>query len=88
MQTFHYFNRMQERIVDFVTKHSKISADRFRSLMLKTDEIATDMGSIIDGTQAVEEGLIDEVGTLSQAIECLKQMVKEKNNTECKIQNQ
>jgi ATP-dependent protease ClpP protease subunit len=73
-QTFYYFNRMQDRILDFVANHSKISAERLRELMMKTDEIATDVGSIIDGRQAVEEGIIDEIGGLSDALRTLIKM--------------
>ncbi|MCL2212950.1 MAG: ATP-dependent Clp protease proteolytic subunit [Oscillospiraceae bacterium] len=75
-QTFNYFQRMQDRIANFVTGHSNISDQRFRELMLNTEEIASDMGTIIDGEQAVQEGLIDRVGTLSDAIACLKEMIK------------
>jgi ATP-dependent protease ClpP protease subunit len=70
-QTFYYFNRMQDRILKFVTEHSNIKAERLRELMMKTDEIATDIGSIIDGYQAVEEGIIDSVGGLSEALKGL-----------------
>jgi len=77
-QTFNYFQRMQDRIINFVSGNSKIDPKRFRELMLNTEEIASDMGTIIDGEQAVREGLIDEVGTLSTAIECLKSIVKNK----------
>ena len=73
-QTLYYFNRMQDRILDFVANHSKISAERLRELMMKTDEIATDVGSIIDGRQAVEEGIIDEIGGLSDALRTLVKM--------------
>ena len=70
-QTFYYFNRMQDRILNFVSEHSRIKVERLRELMMKTDEIATDIGSIIDGYQAVNEGIIDSVGGLSEAIRAL-----------------
>lgn len=70
-QTFYYFNRMQDRILNFVSEHSRIKVERLRELMMKTDEIATDIGSIIDGYQAVNEGIIDSVGGLSEAIRTL-----------------
>ncbi|MBQ8743068.1 MAG: ATP-dependent Clp protease proteolytic subunit [Clostridia bacterium] len=70
-QTFYYFNRMQDRILKFVTEHSNIKSERLRELMMRTDEIATDIGSIIDGYQAVEEGIIDSVGGLSEALKGL-----------------
>ncbi len=73
-QTFYYFNRMQDRILDFVSEHSRISTERLRELMMKTDEIATDVGSIIDGRQAVDEGIIDEIGGLSDALRALIKM--------------
>lgn len=75
-QSFEYFNRMQERIVKFVSSHSGISPKRLRNLMMKTDEIATDMGSIIDGNTAVREKIIDEVGGLCNAISELKELCK------------
>ncbi|MBR2296732.1 MAG: ATP-dependent Clp protease proteolytic subunit [Clostridia bacterium] len=76
-QTFYYFERMQRRISDFVCTHSNIKEEKFRSLMMNTDQIATDTGSIIDGSEAVECGLIDEVGGLSDALEALKKMIQE-----------
>ncbi len=76
-QTFYYFERMQGRISDFVCAHSNINEEKFHSLMMSTDQIATDTGSIIDGSEAVECGLIDEVGGLCDAIEALKRMINE-----------
>ena len=58
-QAFNHFQRMQERIVQFVCSHSAMSAQRFRELCMRTDELATDVGSVLDGKSAVEEGLID-----------------------------
>lgn len=75
-QTYYYFERMQERIIRFVTSHSKISEEKFRSLLMRTDQIATDIGSVIDGGEAVGCGLIDEVGGLSDAARCLKRMIR------------
>lgn len=76
-QTFYYFERMQQRISDFVCAHSNIKEEKFRSLMMNTDQIATDTGSIIDGNEAVECGLIDAVGGLSDALEELRRLAKE-----------
>ncbi len=76
-QTFHYFNEMQKRIVDFICKHSRANADTVNELMMRPDEIATDVGSIIDGDQAVEYGIIDRVGGLADALKALKEMIKE-----------
>lgn len=70
-QSFECLKRMQDRICGFIEKNSNISHDKLTELMLKTDEIATDMGSVIDGNKAVELGLIDEVGGLSAALDWL-----------------
>ena len=74
-QTFYYFERMQGRISDFVCAHSNINEEKFRSLMMNTDQIATDTGSVIDGHEAVECGLIDEVGGLKDALGALRKMI-------------
>ncbi len=70
-QTFSYFRRMQERIVNFVSKNSNISPERFRELMLSTEELVMDVGSVLDGETAVREGLIDSVGNFNDAIDYL-----------------
>ena len=74
-QTFEYFRKMQERITEFVCRNSKISKEKFTQLMMKTGEMANDVGTIIDGYEAVKCGLIDEVGGLSDAIAALKEMI-------------
>ena len=74
-ETYRYFERIQERIVDFVAKNSHISAEKFRSLMLDSGDMANDVGTVLYGKQAVEAGLIDRVGTLSDALEALYGMV-------------
>ena len=74
-QTFSYFEKMQERIVDFVSKNSNMSAKDFRKFMLATGEMATDIGTVLDGKQAVETGLIDKLGSLSDALENLYQSI-------------
>lgn len=79
-QTFEYFNKMQERINDFIVRTSKINKDRLRGLMLQTDELLNDMGTILIGKQAVEEGLIDEVGGISDALRKLEELIKENRN--------
>ncbi len=76
-QTFSYFEKMQERIVRFVTGHSNISPERFRELTMTTGEMAMDVGSVIDGEAAVKEGLIDELGGLSDAISCLYELIEQ-----------
>ena len=67
-QTLRYFEQMQERIVSFVTEHSKITARRFTQLMHNTGELVMDMGTVLDGRRAVKEKLIDELGGLSDAL--------------------
>ena len=76
-QTFHYFERIQDRICDFVTRNSRISRKDFEHLMLNTGEMAADVGSVIYGKEAVELGLIDHLGGLSDALECLHRMMRE-----------
>ncbi len=75
-QAFAHFQRMQERIIHFVTDHSHIEHDRFAKLCMKTDEMATDMGTVLDGNEAVSVGLIDEIGSLSDALHALHQMIE------------
>lgn len=79
-QSFEYLRRMQGRINDFIVRNSKISAERLNELMMRTDEIATDVGSIIDGDEAVKLGLIDEVGGLDAALRSLHGFM-EKNDS-------
>ena len=67
-QTFNYFEEMQRRIVRFICAHSKASPDEIVELMMRPDELATDIGSIIDGNEAVKYGIIDSVGGLSDAL--------------------
>ena len=74
-QTFEYFNKMQERINEFIVRTSKITGEKLTELMLQTDELLNDMGTILIGKQAVEQGLIDEVGGISQAINKLNEMM-------------
>ncbi len=76
-QTYYYFERMQNRIMNFVTSHSHITEEKFTSLLMKTDQIATDVGSIIDGHEAVDCGLIDSEGGLSDAVSALRRMIKD-----------
>ena len=84
-QTFNYFERIQERIVDFVVRNSGITREDFTGMMLKTGELAADVGSVIYGEEAVSVGLIDHLGSLSDALECLHRMIrarKEENQKE------
>ena len=76
-QTFNYFARIQERIIQFVTRNSRVKREDFTRLMLQTGELAADVGSVIYGEEAVRLGLIDEIGGLSDALACLHQMMDE-----------
>lgn len=74
-QTLSYFEKMQDRIVSFVSNNSKISAEDFRSLMMKTGELIMDVGSVLDGEAAVKCGLIDELGGLGDALDYLEKKI-------------
>lgn len=78
MQTFQYFQNMQERIIEFVVSNSNISHEEFTRLMLSTEEIANDVGSILFAQKAVESGLINEMGGLKDALEKMYQLIEEK----------
>lgn len=75
-QTFRYFTDMQQRIVRFVVEHSHIREEKLTELMLRPDELATDVGSIVEGSEAVKLGLIDHVGGLEEALSALREMMK------------
>lgn len=75
-QTLSYFDKMQDRIVNFVTANSGITEDMFRSMMMQTGELTMDMGTVVDGEKAVEIGLIDSLGGLSDAIEALYGLIE------------
>ena len=74
-QTFRHFSEMQKRIVKFICDHSSATQEKIYELMMKPDEIATDVGSIIDGHEAVKYGIIDEVGGLDAALAALREMI-------------
>ncbi|MEG2144871.1 MAG: ATP-dependent Clp protease proteolytic subunit [Oscillospiraceae bacterium] len=74
-QTLFYFERMQDRIVDFVTQNSKMTEKRFRELLMNTEELVMDVGTTLNGESAVKEGLIDNLGSLSDAIEALNELI-------------
>lgn len=76
-QTYRYFERIQDTIADFVIRNSRITRERFMEFMMATGEMATDVGTILYGRQAVESGLIDELGTLSSALEYLHQKIEQ-----------
>ena len=77
-QMFYYFERIQERIVQFVTANSVIKREDFTRLMLQTGELAADVGTVVHGAEAVELGLVDSLGGLSDALECLYGLIEEK----------
>ncbi len=79
-QTMSYFEKMQDRIIRFVDSNSKISAEDFRALMMKTGELIMDVGSVLDGEEAVRCGIIDELGGLSDALDFLNSQIGEGNN--------
>lgn len=74
-QSFSNFEKMQERIVDFIVRNSRAKAEKLRELMRRTDEMTTDIGTVVDGAEAVELGLIDAVGGLGEALAALKEMI-------------
>ena len=77
-QSFEYMKRMQDRIIDFIVRNSKISYDSYKELMLTTDQIANDVGSVLFGEKAVECGVIDRVGSLSDALDTLYGLIEKK----------
>ncbi|MBR5471680.1 MAG: ATP-dependent Clp protease proteolytic subunit [Oscillibacter sp.] len=81
-QTYSYFQRLQDRIVAFVSGHSQVSAKRFEELMLKKEDMAADVGSILYGEEAVREGVIDAVGGLSDGLSCLYRMIDQKKGAQ------
>lgn len=81
-QMFQYFERTQERILQFVARNSRISRENFRRLMLETGELTADVGSVVYGEEAVRLGLIDRLGGLRDALDCLHQQIEERQATE------
>ena len=80
-QTYSYFQRLQDRIVDFVARHSQISAEEFEALMLKKDDMAADVGSVLYGEEAVQRGIIDAGGGLSDGLACLYRQIEQHRKT-------
>lgn len=76
-QAFAHFRRMQERITDFVCTHSSMASERFAELCMNTGEMATDVGTVLDGADAVREGLIDRLGTLREAVDALYGLIEQ-----------
>lgn len=77
-QTFTYFRDMQERIINFISRNSRAEPDTIRELMMRPDQIATDVGSVIEGAEAVKYGLIDAVGGLTDALSAMREMVAQR----------
>lgn len=78
LQSYRNMEKTQDRITTFISEHSNITKERIEELMLDTQLLVKDVGTMLDGTQAVEEGLIDQVGGISDALEKLKQLIREK----------
>jgi len=74
-QTYDYLDKMQDRVINFVSSHSNINEDNFRKLMFQTGELVRDVGTVLIGQEAVKEGVIDEVGGLSEAMSELRRMI-------------
>lgn len=81
-QTYQYFNQIQEQIVNFVTKNSHISREDFLRYMMATDEIATDVGTVLYGEEAVSSGLMDAIGSLSDALSLLHRQIERRRKRE------
>ena len=77
-QTFYYFERIQERIIRFICRNSGVKKERFTEKMMRTGELTADVGSVIYGEEAVELGLIDHLGGLSDALSCLHEMIRKR----------
>ena len=83
-QTFEYFRKMQNRITAFVSDNSEISNKRYNELVMNTEELVLDVGTVLEGDKAVEEGLINKVGTVRDALDRLYKMIDEKKTSESK----
>ena len=81
-QTLSYFDKMQERIVRFVCENSNITSEEFRRLMMETGELMMDVGTVLNGEDAVKEGLIDSLGGLSDAMDCLYRLIEQEEGKE------
>ena len=86
-QTMRYFEKMQDRITKFVVGNSKMRPERFKELMMERDELVLDIGTVLDGKSAVKEGLIDSLGSLSDAVQCLYKLIEKRNKAKAKPKN-
>ena len=80
-QTFEYFRKMQNRITAFVSDNSEISNKRYNELVMNTEELVLDVGTVLEGDKAVEEGLINKVGTVRDALDRLYKMIDERKSS-------
>ncbi|MBR3844177.1 MAG: ATP-dependent Clp protease proteolytic subunit, partial [Clostridia bacterium] len=80
-QTLDHFVRMQDRITDFVVEHSHMERNCFEKMMMNTSELVTDIGTVLNGVEAVKQGLIDRLGGLHDAIDCLYQLIEERKKS-------
>ena len=76
-QTFNYFRDVQNRIIQFVCKHCRINQSRLEELMMETQMLTKDVGSVLEGEEAVKEGIIDEIGGISQAVQKLHELIRQ-----------
>ena len=75
-QAFHYLEKMQDRIIRFIVKHSSVSEDNLRKMLTRTDMLVNDVGTVLDGEEAVRCGLIDSVGGIKESVEALRKLMK------------
>ena len=80
-QTYEYLDKMQDRVVNFITRHSKVTDQKLRELMFRTGELARDIGTVLIGKDAVDCGMIDEMGGISSAVAKLNQLIEQRRNT-------
>lgn len=79
-QTFHYFKEIQNRIIQFICSHCDVSKKRLEELMMETEVLTKDIGSVLEGKEAVQEGIIDEIGGISHAVKKLHELIEERNH--------
>ncbi|NLB80228.1 MAG: translocation-enhancing protein TepA [Clostridiaceae bacterium] len=79
-QTYDYFNRVQERVIDFIVRNSKISSEQFNVLIRQTGVLANDVGTILFGEEAVNHGIIDHVGSINQVLKTLHELIEKTHN--------
>jgi ATP-dependent protease ClpP protease subunit len=78
-QTYEYLEKMQDRVIKFITRHSQIAEERLRELMFRTGDLVRDVGTVLVGKDAVEEGLIDAVGGVNAALVKIRELIKEQD---------